>query len=282
MIVNAPAKVNMSLDITGKRSDGYHLLRMVNFTCDLADQLMFEEAEDLTLFCDDANVPAGENNLILKAANLLKSKTGCTKGAAITLKKRIPMQAGLAGGSADCAAALKGLNNLWQLHLSDAELASIGLELGADVPYCLDNRPALVEGIGEVITPLDPFPDFDLVIVKPEINVATPAAFQAYDRAENVLHPDIDGLLSAIAKDDLDETVRLAGDVFEPVVFSKYPQIKVVKDKLTKAGAAFALMSGSGSTVVGYFEDVDQAKIAADALMSDYLCFVTRIAKERK
>lgn len=282
MIVNAPAKVNMSLDITGKRSDGYHLMRMVNFTCDLADQLIFEEAEDLTLFCDDVNVPADGNNLILKAAKLLKAKTGCAKGAAITLKKSIPMQAGLAGGSADCAATLKGLNALWCLDLSDEELAKIGLELGADVPYCLDNRPALVEGIGEIISPIDPFPDYHLVIVKPNVNVSTPEAFRAFDCYENAQHPDIDALLSSISKRNSVDIAKFAGDVFEPVVFAKYPQIKAVKDKLTEFGAAFALMSGSGSTVVGYFEDKGKAKAASGAFTSAQLCIMTRIAKGKE
>ena len=282
MTVHAPAKVNMALDITGKRADGYHLMRMVNFTCDVADTLTFEAADDLTLSCNDPAVPVGDGNLILKAAGALKSVTGFNGGARISLIKRIPMQAGLAGGSADCAAALKGLNQLWQLGLSRDDLANIGLQLGADVPYCLDNRPALVEGIGEIITPLDPFPDYHVVIVKPDINVSTPAAFDAFDRAKNVSHPDIDGLLSAIAGDARADIAALAGDAFEPVIFRQYPAIQTVKEKLAAAGAAFALMSGSGSTVAGYFDDLEKAKAAANAFTSDDLCFVTRIVKERK
>ena len=282
MTVHAPAKVNMALDITGKRADGYHLMRMVNFTCDVADTLTFEAADDLTLSCNDPAVPVGDGNLILKAAGALKSVTGFNGGARISLIKRIPMQAGLAGGSADCAAALKGLNQLWQLGLSRDDLANIGLQLGADVPYCLDNRPALVEGIGEIITPLDPFPDYHVVIVKPDINVSTPAAFDAFDRAKDVSHPDIDGLLSAIAGDARTDIAALAGDAFEPVIFRQYPSIQTVKEKLLAAGAAFALMSGSGSTVAGYFDDLEKAKAAANAFTSDDLCFVTRIVKERK
>ncbi len=280
--VKAPAKVNMALDITGKRSDGYHLMRMVNFTCEPVDQLIFEEAEDITLSCDNADVPADGNNLILKAAKVLKTKTGCTRGAAITLKKRIPMQAGLAGGSADCAAALKGLNALWQLDLTDEKLAEIGLQLGADVPYCLDNRPALVEGIGEIITPIDLFPDYYLVIVKPDVSVSTPEAFNAFDHLDNVKHPDIDALLSAISQNRIADIARLSGNVFEPIVFALFPQIRAIKDKLTEAGADFALMSGSGSTVVGYFEDIKKAKAASGILMSDYYGFMTRVAKGKE
>ena len=280
--VKAPAKVNMALDITGKRSDGYHLMRMVNFTCEPVDQLIFEEAEDITLSCDNADVPADGNNLILKAAKVLKTKTGCTRGAAITLKKRIPMQAGLAGGSADCAAALKGLNALWQLDLTDEKLAEIGLQLGADVPYCLDNRPALVEGIGEIITPIDPFPDYYLVIVKPDVSVSTPEAFNAFDHLDNVKHPDIDALLSAISQNRIADIARLSGNVFEPIVFALFPQIRAIKDKLTEAGADFALMSGSGSTVVGYFEEIKKAKAASGILMSDYYGFMTRVAKGKE
>ena len=220
--------------------------------------------------------------MILKAAKVLKTKTGCTRGAAITLKKRIPMQAGLAGGSADCAAALKGLNALWQLDLTDEKLAEIGLQLGADVPYCLDNRPALVEGIGEIITPIDPFPDYYLVIVKPDVSVSTPEAFHAFDHLDNVKHPDIDALLSAISQNRTADIARLSGNVFEPIVFALFPQIRAIKDKLTEAGADFALMSGSGSTVVGYFEDIKKAKAASGILMSDYYGFMTRVAKGKE
>ncbi len=280
--VNAPAKVNMSLDITGKRADGYHLMRMINFTCDLADQLIFEKADELTLSCDNPDVPVGGENLIFKAAEVLKTKTGCRQGAAITLKKKIPMQAGLAGGSADCAAALKGLNSLWRLNLSEEELAEIGIELGADVPYCLDNRPALVEGIGEIITLIDPFPDYYLVIVKPDINVPTPEAFKAFDCQEKAFHPDIDALLSAISRKQSGDIAKFSGNAFEPIVFKKYPKIKSVKEKLEKAGAAFALMSGSGSTVVGYFESLEKAKTASGAFLAEQLCFMARIAKGKE
>ena len=257
--VEAPAKVNMALDITGIREDGYHLMRMINFSVDLEDELILEPANDLFFECDTPGIPSDASNLVMRIALALKKRYGVHAGARMILKKAIPAQAGLAGGSADGAAALMGLNRLWGLELPLEELTAFGAGIGADIPYCCFNRPALVEGIGDVITPLDNFPSFAVLGVKPPVAISTPWAFARMDERGIAAHPDMDGLVQAIRRGDEQAVIRKAANVFEPMVFEAYPAVGAIRDSLLDQGALFSVMSGSGSTVIGYFRTAEEA-----------------------
>ena len=262
----APAKINMSLHITGRREDGYHLMHMVNVSAKtLADTLTFEDAPALTLACADPNVPTGPDNLIVKTAELMQRICGVGAGAAIRLSKHIPMQAGLAGGSADAAAVIRGLDQLWHLSLSLDEMIQIAVKIGADVPYCLVNTPAVVTGIGEHIAPIASFPSFGVLGVKPPISVATPTAFAAMDRAQQHVPFDDHALLAAIASGDFGAMADECANDFEKVVFKKYPEVAAIGEKMRSAGAWMARMSGSGSTMIGYFKTAEAARQAAPA-----------------
>lgn len=262
IFIEAPAKVNMALDVTGVREDGYHLMRMINFSVGLKDELIIRSSKDLVLTCSDPEIPTGSSNLIIRIAEKLKKTFGIEEGAEIDLKKSIPMQAGLAGGSADGAAALVGLNRLWNLGLEGEELYRFGAEVGADIPYCCFNRPALVEGIGEIITPIENFPKLFILGVKPPVDISTPEAFKRLDFHGDYPRPDIDGLLEALTRRDLDAVAEKAGNAFEVPIFDRYSEIGEIKNKMIEAGARFAVMSGSGSTIIGYFESADKAREA--------------------
>jgi 4-diphosphocytidyl-2-C-methyl-D-erythritol kinase len=275
--IEAPAKINLALQVTGRRADGYHLMRMVNFSVDHCDVLTLSPAPELSLACENAAVPAGEDNLIMQVARRLQRTFGVARGARMHLTKRIPMQAGLAGGSADAAAALRGLCALWGLPLSEAELFAFGAAIGADIPYCCVNRPALVSGIGEIVEPLAHFPDFAVLGVKPPIDIATPRAFARLDAAGGAREDTTDRLLLALASGALDAVGRFATNAFEPVIFEAYPEIRAIRDRLLAAGARFAVMSGSGSTVIGYFKTLAEARAAAPAFEAGHQVFTAEI-----
>lgn len=262
----APAKINMSLHITGCRDDGYHLMHMVNVSAKtLADELTFETAPEVSFVCSDPDVPVGPDNLIVKTAKLMQRVCGVQAGAAIHLTKHIPMQAGLAGGSADAAAVIRGLDQLWHLSLSLEAMTQIAVKIGADVPYCLLNTPAVVTGIGERVAPLPSFPSFGILGVKPPIPIATPAAFAAMDATQQHMPFDDRALRAAIASGDFDALSTLCANDFEKVVFEKYPDVAAIGDKMRTTGAWMARMSGSGSTMIGYFKTVQAARQAAAA-----------------
>ncbi len=271
--IKAPAKINLALQVTGKRADGYHQMRMVNFSVNHCDVLTLAPARALSLSCDHPAVPTGDDNLIMQVARRLQKTFGVTRGAKMHLTKRIPMQAGLAGGSADAAAALRGLCALWALPLSEAELLAFGAAIGADIPYCCVNRPALVSGIGEIVEPLARFPDFAVLGVKPPIDIATPRAFARLDAAGGAGEDTTDRLIATLASEDLDAAGRFAVNAFEPVIFEAYPEIRAIRDRLLAAGARFAVMSGSGSTVIGYFKAMAEARAAAPAFAAGHQVF---------
>jgi 4-diphosphocytidyl-2-C-methyl-D-erythritol kinase len=265
----APAKVNLSLHITGVREDGYHLMHMVNYAVPaLSDTLYFEPAPELIFACADPGVPAGKDNLVYRTMALLKKTCGVACGAKVTLEKHIPMQAGLAGGSADAAAVIRGLNRLWQLDLPEARQIELAAAVGADVPYCLVSRPAVVTGIGEKIEVLGDFPDFALLGVKPRANISTPEAFRRMDQIQAPRPYDDSALRRALSQKDLEGLSRCCRNDFEKVVYKAYPEVKHIGEKLCGAGAWMARMSGSGSTVIGYFKTLEQAEKAAAAFKS--------------
>lgn len=263
----ARAKINLTLDITGRRSDGYHELETVMQTLALSDFLTFlPAAGEISVTCSHPEVPAGEGNLVWKAAVLIKELAGGNKGAKIELKKNIPVAAGLAGGSADAAAALKGLNRLWNAGLTEGELLALGERLGADVPFCLLGGTALARGKGEVLTPLPSLKGLGVVLVKPPFGVSTAAAYRLYDRLGGGPRPANRQMLAALEKKDLPAVGRLLGNVFEGPVFSLYPELREVKEALLRAGVLGASLSGSGPAVFGLCRDREQAAQVAGRL----------------
>lgn len=261
----AHAKINWALDITGRRADGYHLLNMVMQTVDLHDDLSIEPADGLALTVDGE--PAGEDNLVMRAARALLSHTGESRGARMALTKRVPAQAGLGGGSADCAAALTALNDLWGLGLGRAELLQIGERLGADVPFCLTGGLARVSGIGEAIEPVAHAPRIPLVLVRPGGGLSTAAVFRLYDGGGfPEARFDAAALTDALARRDLRAVDALHANALTAPAISLLPGIDAAIQRLRELGASAAFMTGSGSTAVGAFEDEAAARRAADAI----------------
>lgn len=263
----APAKINLGLDTICKRPDGYHELAMIMTSVDLCDHLTLSEiAEDkIILQTNKAFLPVDKKNHVYQVVRAVKETYGITTGLKININKKIPIAAGLGGGSTDAAAALRGINRLWQLGLSLEELAEIGLIAGSDVPYCVYGKTALATGIGEIITPLPDLPPCWVVLVKPAISVSTPKVFQEL-QVETVEHPNIAALKLAIEKGDYQEMVQYLGNSLEAVTGEKYPVVKKVKEKMQQFGCDGVLMSGSGPTVFGLCQKYSRAKRVYNAL----------------
>ncbi|MGI5893995.1 MAG: 4-(cytidine 5'-diphospho)-2-C-methyl-D-erythritol kinase [Candidatus Merdivicinus sp.] len=260
--LRAAAKLNFTLDITGLRSDGYHLLQMVMQTVSLYDTVDIRKADQISLEAEELATP---ENLVWKAANVFFSHTGIQGGAAIRLEKKIPSQAGLAGGSADAAAVLHGLNHLYETHLSLPELRQIGLPLGADIPYCLTGGTAMVEGIGEKIFPTPQMRKGAVVIIKPEWGVSTAAAFRAFDSGMPVERPDSYRVVDCLMKSHLEELAPHMRNVLEQAS-DRLPEIRKICRRLTESGAFAAQMTGSGSAVFGVFPDMQAAQACAQKI----------------
>ena len=283
--INAMAKINLGLDVLRRRENGYHDVKMVMQTVNIYDTLEFVKLQEskIVVKTDTMELPTDENNLIYKAAKLLYDRCGMEEGVEITLTKRIPIAAGMAGGSTDAAAALVGLNRLFELGLSIGELKEIGVKIGADVPYCIEGGTALSEGIGEILTQLPDAPDCYVVVAKPEISVSTKYVYENLHANELKYHPDIDGMTEAIRQGDLDGVCKRMENVLETVTETKYPVISQLKKLLKDAGAENSLMSGSGPTVFAIFKEEETAKKALTAVQESGLAkqsFVTVFAKE--
>ena len=263
--VTAYAKVNLSLFITGQREDGYHLLDMVMQNVSLADRLLFEEADGLILEGDTGGAE-GMKNLVMKAAALLKEYTGCEKGCRIIMEKSIPAQAGMGGGSADCAAALVGLNRLWGLNLTNVELLPLAEKLGADVPFFLTGGTARVQGIGEIVKPVEGLPVMDLVVVKPEAGLSTPAVFKAWHEKEEYMRSRIDALVWFMLKGDKGNAASLMHNDLEAPAMALAPEVEAAMKAQEQAGALRAMMTGSGTAVIGWYGDTFEAAKAAAQL----------------
>ena len=260
--LKAYAKINLGLDVVRKREDGYHEVRMVMQTIKLFDKLTFRllEEDEIRLKTNLGFLPINEENLVYKAVKLIKDKYDIKKGLEIDLFKCIPVAAGMAGGSTDCAAALVGASKLFGLHLSRQELMELGVKLGADVPYCVLRGTALSEGIGEILTPLPPMPDCHILIAKPQISVSTKFVYENLKANELCKHPDIDGMVQAIKDRDLYGITNRMENVLETVTIPAYPVIEEIKNCMKEWGAINSLMSGSGPTVFGIYEDEDAAE----------------------
>ncbi|MDO4300707.1 MAG: 4-(cytidine 5'-diphospho)-2-C-methyl-D-erythritol kinase [Clostridia bacterium] len=259
--LNARAKINITLDVIRKREDGYHDLSMIMQSVNLCDNLTISinDSGMIELTSNYDWLPCDERNLVYKAAALMKEKYGIKEGIRIHLEKNIPVAAGMAGGSSDCAATLVGIRNLLKINASDEELMTIGKTLGADVPYCILRGTALAEGIGEKLTKLPPFPDSILLIAKPPINVSTAAVFGSLDLSNVDKHPDNDKMIELIKNKDLKGICENMCNVLESVTVKNYPIINNIKKAMTDNGALGSLMSGSGPTVFGFFESYDKA-----------------------
>lgn len=266
--LKAYAKINLGLDVVRKREDGYHEVRMIMQTIKLYDKLTFRllEEDEIRLKTNLGFLPVNEDNLVYKAVKLLKDTYDVKKGLEIDLFKCIPVAAGMAGGSTDCAAALVGAAKMFGLRLSKQELMKLGVKLGADVPYCVLRGTALSEGIGEVLTPLPPIPDCHILIAKPPISVSTKFVYENLRANELEKHPDIDGMVVAIKEGNLQGITDRMENVLETVTIPAYPVIEEIKNCMKDHGAINSLMSGSGPTVFGIFDKEEQAERARNII----------------
>lgn len=265
MQINAYAKINLGLDITGRRSDGYHDLKMIMQTIDLHDVITIhaipevngsEEEGNILVTCNDSSLPVDGRNLAFRAAKLLFTEFSITDNLEIDITKNIPIAAGLGGGSADAAAVLKGVNEFFGLGLSDTDLMERGAELGADIPFLINGGTALAQGIGEILEPLGAPLGLTAIVAVPDIMVSTKEVYEEYDRKVFTgRHPDIDHLKAAIEMDDIGCIPEFLGNVLESVTIPRYPVIDRIKEIMMSNGAAGALMSGSGPSVYGLFVD---------------------------
>ena len=267
IIKKAYAKINLGLDVIRKLPNGYHEVKMIMQTVDIYDTLTISKLEsNIELSVGEAKLPLDENNLIYKAARLIFERAKVNCGAKILLEKRIPIAAGMAGGSADAAATLVGLNELYQFGFSIVELKEMAVKLGADVPYCIEGGTALSEGIGEILTPIPAPPESIVLIAKPEIEVSTQYVYENLKLKEDMVHPDINKIQKSIVEGDLEGIADNLGNVLETVTIPRYPIIQEIKNTMLDCEAMAALMSGSGPTVFGLFREEVQAKEAKERL----------------
>lgn len=262
--LKALAKINLGLDVLGTRENGYHDVRMVMQTIYLYDNVTLQKTEEpgIQLTTNLFYLPVDEKNIAYKAAKILMDEFEIPSGVKIDLDKHIPVAAGMAGGSSNAAAVLVGMNRLFRLGLSEQELMERGVQLGADVPYCVMRGTVLAEGIGEILTPLAPLPKCYILVAKPGISVSTKTVYEKLDAHEIKEHPDIDGVIAGLEAGDLKKVADSMGNVLERVTIEDYPIIEDIKTAMKGAGALNAMMSGSGPTVFGIFEEKKLAKQA--------------------
>ena len=263
----AYAKINLSLDVTGRLDNGYHLVDMIMQTVNIYDELSFERTDgEIVLESDCGELPLDENNLIYKAIRLIQEECGVTGGLRVFLKKNIPIAAGMAGGSTDCAATLMAMNELYGLKLGTKRLMELGVKLGADVPYCILGGTARAQGIGEKLTRLPNCPTMKLLVAKPDLNVSTKEVYTGLDALENLPHPGVDDMVCAIESGNGRAVAAGLGNVLECVTIPLHPVIREIKDRMLELGAINSLMSGSGPTVFGIYEKDEELQKAYEAL----------------
>ena len=284
VFVKAPAKINLSLDVLYRRPDGYHEVDMIMTMVDLADRIGLEEREDgeIRLWSDSGTIPLDERNLAWRAAVLLRERYHIRRGVTISIYKEIPVSAGLAGGSSDAAAVLKGLNRLWNLGATMEELMAIGQELGSDVPFCIMQGTARARGRGEKLEPLSPMPSCWVVLAKPPLGISTADVYGRLDVDRIAERPDTTALIAALEKHDFEGVVRQMCNVLEPVVFRQHPEVMALKERMLRFTPRGVLMSGSGPTVYALLQHETQAR----KLMRDLrtLCkevYMVRLLGER-
>lgn len=269
--VVCPAKINISLDVVGKREDGYHLLKTIMQNVELFDVITIEKiSEGIELKCSKEWIPCDARNTAYKAARLMLEEFKLDSGVKINIEKRIPVAAGLAGGSTDAAGVICGINSLFNLNLSEKEMMDIGVKVGADVPFCIMQRTSLAEGIGEKLTPLTPLNDSWVILAKPPISVSTQYVYRNLKIQEITRHPDTERLMDYINKGDIKAVSKNMVNVLETVTIKDYPVIYEIKKMMMEFHALGSLMSGSGPTVFGIFKDKSTAEGCYNRL-KDYL-----------
>ena len=261
----AYAKINLCLDVVGKREDGYHDLKMIMVPINFYDVLEMEFAKQTTLELNRDYLPINDKNTIVKAIHIMQEKYGLKEEFCCRLEKHIPTRAGLAGGSADAAAAIRMINRMCNLNLTKEEMIAVGKEVGADVPFCILNRAAFVEGIGEKITTFSCKPDFSLLLIKPRKGVSTAEAFHIVDEQEGI-HPDYIAMQEALENNDYDGIIHCLGNSMENAAMTLVPEIRKAKQDLLDLGFDGVLMSGSGSTVFGITKDTELLERSIDVL----------------
>lgn len=249
----APAKINLTLDVLHKRKDGFHEVEMVMTTVDLADRIGLRSTDDgkITIKTFDQFIPNDRKNLAYQAAELIIENYNVPNGVEITLDKSIPVAAGLAGGSSDAAATLRGLNRLWDLGIGAGDLAELGAQIGSDIPFCVYGGTALATGRGEIIQNIASPPNCWVILAKPAVSVST-ASIYGNLNLETIIHPDTEGMVAALEANDYEAMCRKLNNVLEPVTVSLYPEVGMLKEQMKKFGADAVLMSGSGPTVFGF------------------------------
>ena len=285
--LKALAKINLGLDVLGRRENGYHDVRMIMQSIFLYDEVRIEkkEAAGIEVETNLKFLPVGEDNIAYKAAKLLIDEFGIGEGVRITLRKHIPVAAGLAGGSSNAAAVLFGMNRIFRLGLSQKDLMERGVKLGADVPYCIMRGTVLAEGIGEELKRLPAMPKCTVLIAKPPISVSTKTVYEALDSKEITEHPDIDGIIKGLELGNLKMIADSMGNVLEKVTVPMHPEIEEIKQEMKEAGALGAMMSGSGPTVFGLFESRAAARVAQRNIREKELTrqvYVTNIHSVRR
>ena len=280
----AYAKINLCLDVTGKRPNGYHDVRMIMQTVDIFDILSFEKTKQgITIDVGGSPLPEDGDNLIFKAAKKIMDKCDISGGVSISLEKHIPIAAGMAGGSSDAAATLRGMNRLYECGLTYDELREIGVTIGADVPYCIEGGTVLAEGIGEELTFLKPLPGHVIAVAKPGRGVSTGNIYMALDEIyDSISHPDVDKMLSCMQTCSGTGFLKYLGNVLEYVTEPQCPEIGQIKRIFDESGSMGTLMTGSGPTVYGFFENEEKAesavaRVRGEGLSSDAESFVARL-----
>lgn len=275
--INAPAKINIGLDVLRRREDGYHEVKMIMQSIRLFDRLTLTKTKEagIHLHTNLHFLPVNEDNLVYRSAKLLMDEFGIEGGVDIELEKRIPVAAGMAGGSTDAASCMLAMNDLYELGLSKKSLMKRGVTLGADIPYCILKGTALSEGIGEKLSTIPKTPDCYILIAKPGIHVSTKFVYTNLVLDENTVHPDIDRMILAMKNNDLPDLCRHLGNVLETVTIPAHPEIDTIKKCMMEHGALGSLMSGSGPTVFGIFDDLEKAKHAREQCKElPFKCFV--------
>ena len=276
--LKAYAKINLGIDVTGRRDDGYHLVRMVMQSVDIYDTVILKKRDDdgIGFTCTDERLQT-DDNLCVKAARLFCETTGRRCGTDIRLIKNNPVAAGMAGGSTDAAAVLKGMAELYDIDISEKELCDIAVSVGADVPFCIHGGTALCEGIGEVLTPIYGMPECVILVAKPDVQVSTAGIYKKLDGIGEYGHPDIDGIRTGIESHDIHALCSRMGNVLELVTGSEVPEIAVLEDAMMEQGACKAMMTGSGPTVFGIFLDIDDAEKCMHRIKTRGLCSFIKI-----
>ncbi len=275
--ITAPAKINLGLDVIRRREDGYHEVKMIMQSIRLFDRLTLAKSKNpgINLTTNLGFLPVNEDNLVYKSAKLLMDEFNIDTGVSIQLDKRIPVAAGMAGGSTDAASCLLAMNRLFNLKLSDQQLMERGVTLGADIPYCMMKGTALSEGIGEILSPLPEAPDCYVLIAKPGFHVSTKFVYSNLKLDEQTDHPDIDHMIECIQENNLRDLCDSMANILETVTIPEHPEIADIKKTMLEQGALGSLMSGSGPTVFGIFDDPNKAKAAKEKCKKlPYRCFV--------